>query len=315
MKKRVRIISSFLLTAVMTVMLMSSGIALWAQSGVSENVQEVEALVSSFSYPVITVEAGKPVRINFKVASANDLNACNNEIIIPAFNIKKVLAVGDNYVEFTPESAGTVNYSCWMNMIRSTIIVTEPAAKTSATTPAQTGTTWSYTQPTTSVTTTASAEEALKFQKSTVSYDGDIAIIDAKVGPGGFSNIVIEAGKTVRINFCVDAADLNACNNEIYIPEWGKNIKLAAGDNYLELTPSKTGVYTYTCWMGMLSGMITVVEAGSGQIGALPLGDTAYQQSACPMMSGYGSTSGFGSGFGSGSGSVSGCCGGRMRVK
>lgn len=57
-----------------------------------------------------------------------DLNGCNAAMIIPAFGIERELSLGDTVIEFTPQETGTVPYSCWMGMIRSTITVVEPVA-------------------------------------------------------------------------------------------------------------------------------------------------------------------------------------------
>lgn len=117
---------------------------------------------------------------------------------------------------------------------------------------------------------------------------GDVQTIEATVGAFAYPDVTVEVGKPVRINFKVDAADLNACNNEIVIPEWNINKKLSAGDNFVEFTPTKTGTFTYSCWMNMLRANITVIDQGSGDTGA-----TAPAAGA----GGYG-----GSGYG-------GCCG------
>lgn len=87
-----------------------------------ENVQRITSSVGSGSYPEITVKNGIPVIWNLKVEQGK-LNGCNNEILIPAFNIDKKLQVGDNIVEFTPQKEGVITYICWMGMIKSKIIV------------------------------------------------------------------------------------------------------------------------------------------------------------------------------------------------
>lgn len=74
------------------------------------------------SYPVIKVKAGVPVKWIIK-AEEGKLNGCNNEIIIPKLGVTKELQEGENVIEFTPEEPGQYGYSCWMGMIRSTIIV------------------------------------------------------------------------------------------------------------------------------------------------------------------------------------------------
>ena len=35
---------------------------------------------------------------------------------------------------------------------------------------------------------------------------------------------------------------------------------LSEGENVIEFTPSKSGTFQYTCWMGMIRGNITVTD-------------------------------------------------------
>ncbi len=87
-------------------------------------VQEITSELTRSGYPAITVTVGTPVKWTIKAAKLN-LNGCNYAIVIPEYNIRKELAVGDNVIEFTPTRAGKFTYSCWMGMIRSTITVVE----------------------------------------------------------------------------------------------------------------------------------------------------------------------------------------------
>ncbi len=86
--------------------------------------QTVTIELSPRSYAPITVKKGIPVKwiIN---ADTQNINGCNNEILIPKYNISKQLVPGENVIEFTPTEAGTIPYSCWMGMIRSQITVTD----------------------------------------------------------------------------------------------------------------------------------------------------------------------------------------------
>lgn len=47
-------------------------------------------------------------------------------------------------------------------------------------------------------------------------------------------------------------------NNEIVLPQYNKQIKLQAGENIMEFTPTEKGTFTYTCRMGMLKNTITI---------------------------------------------------------
>ena len=59
------------------------------------------------------------------IADESSLNGCNGEIIIPEYDIKQKLIVGENVITFTPTNSGTFGYSCWMGMIRSSITVAD----------------------------------------------------------------------------------------------------------------------------------------------------------------------------------------------
>lgn len=66
----------------------------------------------------------KGVPVVWRIEGKN-LTGCSNEIIIPSLGIRKKLQPGPNVVEFTPEHAGVLPFSCWMGMIRGKFIVTE----------------------------------------------------------------------------------------------------------------------------------------------------------------------------------------------
>lgn len=90
---------------------------------VNGDVQEITTQLGR-SYTPITVQKGIPVKWTIK-AEKGSINGCNNEIQIPKYNITHKLKLGDNIIEFTPTATGTVPYSCWMGMIRSSIKVVD----------------------------------------------------------------------------------------------------------------------------------------------------------------------------------------------
>ncbi|HRY14147.1 MAG TPA: heavy metal transporter, partial [Syntrophomonadaceae bacterium] len=57
-----------------------------------------------------------------------------------------------------------------------------------------------------------------------------------------------------------EKSDLNGCNNPVTIPKYDIEKRLVPGDNLIEFTPVEAGNITYTCWMGMISSTIKVVE-------------------------------------------------------
>lgn len=97
---------------------------------VKGNIQEVTTRFVNGQYQPLIVQQGIPVRWTIKVTAA-DLNGCNNPVTIPQYNITKRLVPGNNVIEFTPDKAGTVTYTCWMGMITSNIKVVTDVAKLS----------------------------------------------------------------------------------------------------------------------------------------------------------------------------------------
>ncbi len=96
---------------------------------VQDGVQYIRSELDYGGYPVITVRAGIPVEWTIH-AEEDRINSCNHEIYIPKFNLSVPLEPGDNLIRFTPDAAGSIPYTCWMGMIRSTIYVIADAAET-----------------------------------------------------------------------------------------------------------------------------------------------------------------------------------------
>jgi uncharacterized protein len=91
---------------------------------IQDNIQLVESTITARSYEPIKVKQGIPVRWTIKV-NAEDLNGCNNAIIIPEYGIEYQLQPGDNIIEFTPGQPQEVPFTCWMGMIKSKIVIIE----------------------------------------------------------------------------------------------------------------------------------------------------------------------------------------------
>lgn len=91
---------------------------------VEGDVQTVTSGMSPEGYEPITVQAGVPVEWTINVEEG-DLTNCNSAIMIPEYGIEQELQVGENMIEFTPTETGTVEYTCWMNMLSSEIVVVD----------------------------------------------------------------------------------------------------------------------------------------------------------------------------------------------
>lgn len=89
---------------------------------IKDGYQTVTTKLESGKYQPITVYADVPLKWII-TADKENLNGCNNEIIIPEFKLQQKLVPGENIIEFTPTKTGTITYTCWMGMISSTITV------------------------------------------------------------------------------------------------------------------------------------------------------------------------------------------------
>jgi len=86
--------------------------------------QEINMEVNRYGWEPrsFVLKKGIPAKWNIDV---KELTGCNNEIVVPAYNIDIKLKKGLNVVEFTPEKTGTIPWSCWMGMIPGSFVVTE----------------------------------------------------------------------------------------------------------------------------------------------------------------------------------------------
>ena len=73
-----------------------------------------------FEPNVLKLKKGVPVRW---VIKGDNITGCTSKIIVPSLNISQPLVSGDNIVEFTPQKAGEIPFSCWMGMVRGKFIV------------------------------------------------------------------------------------------------------------------------------------------------------------------------------------------------
>lgn len=86
--------------------------------------QTVQCTVDYNSYESVTVQKGLPVEMHIYVPEGK-LIGCNNEILIPEYQIDQKLEEGDNIITFTPDESGTFAFTCWMGMIKSSITVVD----------------------------------------------------------------------------------------------------------------------------------------------------------------------------------------------
>ena len=95
-----------------------------ATNATAEKLNEpIEVTVSKAGYEPesVTVKKGQPVKLAFV---RKDEENCGDELVFPKLNIKKKLPVGEIVtVEFTPEEAGEIKFTCGMDMYRGKVLV------------------------------------------------------------------------------------------------------------------------------------------------------------------------------------------------
>ncbi|MFZ5500403.1 MAG: sulfite exporter TauE/SafE family protein, partial [Candidatus Micrarchaeota archaeon] len=116
---------------------------------------------------------------------------------------------------------------------------------------------------------------------SNITIVDDVQIIKMEVTAYGWQPNSFVLKKGVPVRWEIDAKELNGCNNEIIVRDYGLDIKLKKGLQVVEFTPDKEGVVRWSCWMGMIPGQFVVVDdAGDGSaqeevyVPELPAGST-----------------------------------------
>lgn len=96
-----------------------------------EGVQEVLLTMDGMQYRTepSVLKAGVPVRMTVDLAT---VTGCMRDVVIPAFDVRKLVSEGDNVIEFTPKLEGQYPISCSMGMGQGTLVVGESQVELSA---------------------------------------------------------------------------------------------------------------------------------------------------------------------------------------
>ncbi|MDD5749761.1 MAG: sulfite exporter TauE/SafE family protein [Patescibacteria group bacterium] len=73
-----------------------------------------------FTPNVFYLKKGLPVKW---LIDGQQVSGCTNEIIVPSLGLSQKISSGENVVEFLPDKAGTIAFSCGMGMVRGQFIV------------------------------------------------------------------------------------------------------------------------------------------------------------------------------------------------
>ena len=90
-----------------------------------------------------------------------------------------------------------------------------------------------------------------------IEKDG-IQYVSSTLESGHYPDITVKAKTPVKWTIHAEKSSINGCNYKILLPDFNTECVFEEGDNTIEFTPQKAGVYTYSCWMGMITGKIYV---------------------------------------------------------
>jgi len=210
---------------------------------VQDGIQIVTTKLSSGRYEPITVQKGIPVKWTIQ-AQKGDINGCNNEIVIPKFNKKKKLELGDNIIEFTPTETGTFAYSCWMGMIRSKITVVDDINNIDI------------------------ADSGGGVQKSDYKIPTDeIAVakiidgeqvVEINMKENRFSPAVVVMQKGMVTKWNINGVIINDSNSTLKFPAYNAQINMQEGQNEIYLIPY--GDFDFSTADNTFYGYIKVVD-------------------------------------------------------
>jgi sulfite exporter TauE/SafE/copper chaperone CopZ len=119
------------------------------------------------------------------------------------------------------------------------------------------GSIMSYASPKSS--TSNSSTTAFTQSSKAVLKDG-VQILKMEAGASGYTPNVLFVQKGVPVKWIINGTQITSCNGQIVIPSMNKQLDLKPGENVIEFTPTGTDDITFSCWMGMLNGVIKVVD-------------------------------------------------------
>jgi len=88
-----------------------------------------------------------------------------------------------------------------------------------------------------------------------------VQLINSTLQSGKYPAITVQSGLPVKWTIDAPQGSINGCNNRVIIPEYNIEYQFKTGENIIEFTPTTTGKFRYSCWMGMIRGTITVLES------------------------------------------------------
>ena len=85
-----------------------------------------------------------------------------------------------------------------------------------------------------------------------------VQYVSSTLESGQYPDITVKAGEPVEWIINASEKNINGCNYKIILQDFNQEHTFESGKNVIKFTPEKEGTYTYSCWMGMITGKIYV---------------------------------------------------------
>ncbi len=236
----------------------------------------MKEISNGYSPNKITIKKGVPVKW---VIDAQAPYSCASSLVVPSLKIQKNLKAGENIIEFTPEKAGKIAFSCSMGMYTGSFNVVEEGGSDGTT------------DATVTQDASASGQGSWGSGGSGASAGGcggcggagkAVAVAEGKVetvpatdnakvteqvintsytlnGDISPNTFKVKVGQPVK--FAVDVKENGAgCMSTITVPGLTTDVYQLTAGKVIEMKfiPTEKGTYRITCGMGVARGTITV---------------------------------------------------------
>ncbi len=237
-----------------------SSVAAVADSKIEDGKQIVEMDVGGYGYKPdhFTVKQGVPIKW---IINGIEIGGCTGVLIVPDYNITKLIKKGENVIEFTPREAGEIPFSCSMAMFRGsfTVLPNENAdSKLAASTlPLSAGDLQQQPQ----ISDASETSEPTDVCDPNVS-SCNVQRVEMEVSlERGFYPEINTIKKGVPVELIVDnQIGRLGCMSVMTIPEFDVAQLLKKGNNIIKFTPTKTGTIEAVCSMGIHMTTFNVID-------------------------------------------------------
>lgn len=98
----------------------AAAVAAPVSSGADAPQQATVVVRGGYDPAVIRVRAGRPVRLVF---DRQETSSCSEEVVFPAFNLRKFLPAHERTtIEVVPPAPGTYEFTCGMSMLHGKLV-------------------------------------------------------------------------------------------------------------------------------------------------------------------------------------------------